>query len=182
MIYRTNLHRVDRYKLHQRPLLKHAMNWKKTFEEEELAYSTARILSGVSWMERTRQGFGLVYRKSCDMNLNVSSVLGGIWKEVEGASGKLRECLSYTNYELKLERPESLEIYATSRTSMIHEKKHRQRLVIRSELSYYLLGSGYTSVLNKLLLSGSLRKTGVSGLIIQYGNNWRLTRDSGITI
>jgi len=46
MTYRTNLHRVDRYKLYQRPLLKHAMNWKKTLEEEELQYSAAKILSG----------------------------------------------------------------------------------------------------------------------------------------
>ena len=41
----TNLHRVDRYKLYQRPLLKHATNWKKTLEEEELEYSTAKVLS-----------------------------------------------------------------------------------------------------------------------------------------
>ena len=54
-------------------------------------------------MERTQQAFGLVYRNSCDVDLNGPSVLGGVWKEVEGAAGKLRECLSYTKYDLKLE-------------------------------------------------------------------------------
>ena len=37
------------------------------------------------------------------MDLNGPSVLGGVWKEVEGAAGKQRECLSYTKYDLKLE-------------------------------------------------------------------------------
>lgn len=56
-------------------------------------------------MERTRQAFGLVYENGCDVDLNGPSVLGGIWKEVEGAAGKLRECLSYTRYDLKSEEP-----------------------------------------------------------------------------
>jgi len=56
-------------------------------------------------MERTRQAFGLVYENGCDVDLNGPSVLGGVWKEVEGAAGKLRECLSYTKYDLKSEEP-----------------------------------------------------------------------------
>ncbi len=47
----------------------------------------------------------MVYENGCDVDLNGPSVLGGVWKEVEGAAGKLRECLSYTKYDLKLEGP-----------------------------------------------------------------------------
>ena len=56
-------------------------------------------------MERTRQVFGFVYQNSYDVNMNGPSVLGGVWKEVEGAAGKLRECLSYSKYDLKWEGP-----------------------------------------------------------------------------
>ena len=56
-------------------------------------------------MERTRQAFGLVYDNGCDVDLNGPSVLGGVWKEVEGAADKLRGFLSCTKYNLKSEEP-----------------------------------------------------------------------------
>ena len=59
----TNLGRGDRYKLHQRPLLKHAVSWKHTLEEEELQSSAAKILTGPGQMERIRQAFWFGLRK-----------------------------------------------------------------------------------------------------------------------